>query len=93
MLDSPYDTTNVTPELRPVFDQLQRELGTQYEIWVRVEDFGRSVTAGIVNRASSIAVTVPLTAAARRVRTVLEPSELDHIRKHLASAATKDLSL
>jgi hypothetical protein len=93
MVDSLYKPSNVAPELRPRFDQLQNEFAEEYEIWVRVEDFGRSISAGIVNRPKAIAVTVPLRRGSQAIRNMLDPSEIDRIRNHLTSDAMEDLML
>jgi ABC-type phosphate/phosphonate transport system substrate-binding protein len=92
-VDSRYEPKNVPTELRPVFDQLQKELGRQFEIWVRIEDFGRRVTAGILNKSKSIAVTVPIAIGSRHIRTTLTAPDIDRIRSHLTSNATSDLAL
>jgi hypothetical protein len=54
-----YDPSKVTPELRPLFAYLQAELGTDYEIWVRVEDFERRISAGVVNHHGSSRLAYP----------------------------------
>lgn len=92
MVDNLYQPALVAPEFRQVFDQLQNELGREYEIWVRVEDFGRSVSAGIVNR-SKLAVIVSLRRGSQAIRNALDSSEIDRIRKYLISNATEDLVL
>ncbi len=91
MVDNLYKPANVVPELQPPFDQLQNEFAGKYEIWVRDEDFGRSISAGIVNRSKWIAVIVPFRRGGRDIRNMLTPSEIDMIRNHLTSDAKKDL--
>ena len=92
MVDNLYEPTNVAPEWRPLFDQLQIEFAAEkYEIWVRVEDWGRNVSAGIVNRPKLIAVVVPLRKGIRYIPSTLDSSEIERIRNHLISDATEDL--
>jgi hypothetical protein len=93
VVENRYEPKNVAGELRPVFDQLQKELGGEFEIWVRIEDFGRRVTAGILNKSKSIAATVPIAIGRRRIRTTLTASDIDRIRSHLTSDAASDLAL
>jgi len=47
-----YAPSHVAPAFRPLFEYLQAALGARYEVWVRVEDFGRTLGAGVVNPSS-----------------------------------------
>jgi hypothetical protein len=89
--DYPYDPSKVTPELRPLFAYLQAELGAEYEIWVRVEDFERRISAGVVNPSLQLAARIPLQQGLVPLRNALTSADIAAIRQHLTSNATKDL--
>lgn len=86
-----YDPSKVTPELRPLFAYLQAELGTDYEIWVRVEDFERRISAGVVNPSRKLVARIPLQQGLVTLRMALTSADIAAIRQHLTSNATEDL--
>lgn len=93
MVDYPYRPEDVDDDLRPIFEQLGAEFGKEYEIWRRVEDFGRWKSAGIVNRATRTVAVVALQTGTHSRTKPLSATELAQIRKHLASGSTEDLRL
>jgi hypothetical protein len=88
-----YAPSHVAPAFRPLFEYLQAALGARYEVWVRVEDFGRTLGAGVVNPSSKIAVYIRLQRGRQTIRKVLTPADIAAIRRHLTSNATQDLVL
>src|SRR5438067_1564369 len=83
--DFRYDPGQVDPEFHSVFAALQAELGADYEIWVRVEDFERRIEAAVVNRSTKIAVRIRLQQGLLTIRSALTPAEIVTIRRHLTS--------
>ena len=87
-----YKPEDADSESRPIFEQLRAEFGAMYQVRRGVEDFGRLVTAAVLD---------PLTQAAAKItirhgtqtRALLSSSEIQGIRKHLGSGARKDLVL
>lgn len=88
-MDEIYKPENVYPEFRPVFDQLCKEFGPQYEIWRRVEDLGLSLSAAVKNPERNVAVIIRL--PKKPPKTQLNAPDLQKIRKHLLSG-TGDLT-
>lgn len=93
MVDYIYQRGEVDDDLRPIFEQLSSEFGKEYEIWRRVEDFGRWKSAGIVNRATPTVVVVALRTSTHSRTKPLCTAELARIREHLVSGTTEDLRL
>jgi hypothetical protein len=93
MVDYPYRPEEVDDDLRPIFEQLTAEFGKEYEIWRRVEDFGRWKSAGVVNRATRTVAIIALQTGTHSRTTRLSATELAQIRKHLISGSTEDLRL
>jgi hypothetical protein len=91
--DFRYDPSLVAPEFRAFFAALHAALGADYEIWVRVEDFGRKIEAAVVNRSTKIAVRLRVQQGLQTIRSVLAPADITTIRRHLTSNATEDLVL
>lgn len=93
MADFPYDRSNEAPELLPIFEHLKAEFGEEYEIWVRVEDFGRRISAGIVNPSNSVAATILLKHGLTNKRMAITAAEIEKIRGYLTSNERDDLAL
>jgi hypothetical protein len=93
MADLAYDRSNAVPELLPIFDHLKAEFGEEYEIWVRIEDFGRRISAGIVNPSNSVAATILLKHGLTVRRVEITAEEIKTIRDHLISHEGADLAL
>lgn len=93
MVDYIYRPDDVDDDLRPIFEQLSAEFGKEYEIWRRVEDFGRWQSAGVVNRATRTVAVVALRTGTHSRTRPLSPAELARIREHLVSGSTEDLRL
>lgn len=93
MSESIYKSEEVEPEFQPIFEQLCTEFGGTCQIWRRVEDFGRWLSAGVLNPSTRVAATITLQKGLRKRTTLLSPSEIQRIREHLASGAKEDLAL
>lgn len=91
MVDYLYKSEEVDDDVRPIFNQLVREFGGQYQIWRRVEDFGRRLSAGILDPSSLNAATITLRSTKTKKRKeLLGGSELQQIREHLSSSVSRD---
>jgi len=47
MLEAIYKSGEVAPDFQPIFAQLSKEFNGKCEIWRRVEDFGRCLSAAV----------------------------------------------
>jgi hypothetical protein len=92
MNDTLYKPEDVDAESRPIFEQLRAEFGATYQIWRRVEDFGRLVTAAVLDPSTENAAKISIRRGTR-TRALLSSSEIKKIRKHLMSGAKEDLVL
>jgi len=93
MLEAIYKSEEVTPEFQPIFAQLATEFGGTYEIWRRVEDFGRWLSAAVLNPSTQVAAIISLKKGTRKRTTPLSSSEIQRMREHLALGAKEDLAL
>lgn len=93
MPDAIYKSEDVAPEFQPIFEQLRTEFGATYQIWRRVEDFDRWLSAGVLNPSTRVAATIALRKGTRKRTTPLSPSEIQRIREHFASGDQEDLAL
>jgi hypothetical protein len=77
------------------FEQLASLFPNPYQIWVRKEDFGRMLVAGIVDPRSSAAVTIYLKYASSPLSNPLKItlSVLEEARNHFNSGQSGDLVL
>jgi hypothetical protein len=92
-VDYPYGRSNVDSEFHPIFERLEAEFGEGYKIYVRVEDFGRRISAGIVNTSNLVAATIPLKQGLKNIRVEVTSGEIEKIRAHLTSNEADDLAL
>ncbi len=92
-METIYKSEDVNPEHRSIFDQLESEFGTNYQIWSRVEDFGRWVSAGVLNPKTNIAVTITLRGKGDERTSLLSSSEIKKIKDHFDGGVQKDLEL
>jgi hypothetical protein len=92
MTDTLYKREEVDPESRPIFEQLRAEFGATYQVWRRVEDFGRLVSAGVVNPSTQTAAKITLRHGTQ-YRAPLSSAEAQKIREHLMSGVKQDLVL
>ena len=86
MSDSRYAANDVPTDVRHLFNQLRTEF-SEYEVWVRRENFGRTIFAAVVNRARSVAVTIPVVRPGFQRSKEFEPIEIGRIRSHLEIGA------
>ena len=92
MIDRRYsEPSEVSGSHRRIFEQLASAFPA-YEVWERWQDYGRWLSAGVVNRDTAVAVTIPLVHAGRSRTAPITPGELETIRSHLASAGA-DLTM
>ena len=92
-MDAPYRPEDVDPEVRPVFEQLRMEFEAEYEVRTRVDNFGRWLDAGIVNRARRVVAEVEVMRG-RRTRTApLSASQLRRIRGYLSAGGAGPLRI
>ncbi len=93
MTDFLYKPEDVDSELRPIFEQLCKEFGTTCQVWRRVEDFGRRISAGVVDNSTMAAAIILLRTSTRTLKTELIQREVDQIQKHFASGTGGNLTL
>lgn len=98
MVEQRYNPDN--PELSvpeqgtPIFQQLYRELGKDYEIWVRTKNFDREISAAILNPSSDVGdVILTIQKSNGLSRQAINANEIVRIREYLESNAAGDLQL
>ena len=91
-METLYKPEDADSESRPIFEQLRVEFGAMYQVWRRVEDLGRFVSAAVLNPSTQTAVKITIRHGIQ-TRPLLNSSEIQRIRKHLESGASKDLIL
>jgi hypothetical protein len=77
--------------LRVLVDKLHREIGQEFELWIRIEDFARRISVGVLNSQRSAVILV--VARCGRVCREIDSQVFDSIRAHLRSASNEDLTL
>lgn len=96
MVDRLYEPSVLSAEERPFrvyFDQLLSEFGSEYEVWVRNEDFSRIIAAGIVNRGLEVAVTICFKYGGGVIPNPLDATVIESVRHHFMSSTTEDLQI
>ena len=92
MFERLYSEENVPLVLRPIFKQLTSTY-PKYEIWERWKNYGRILSAGVVNRTTGVAATIPLIhRAGTRIRPV-STDEVFKISARLSTAGADDITL
>lgn len=92
MTDTLYKSEEGDSESRPIFEQLRAEFGATYQVWRRAEDFGRFVSAGVVNPSTQTAAKITILRGTQ-CRDPLSSAEIQRIREHLMSGVKQDLVL
>jgi hypothetical protein len=92
MYDTLYKPEDVDAESKPIFEQLLTEFGGKYQVWRRVEDFGRLETAAVLDPSTQVAARITIRHGTP-ARPLLNSAEIQKIHKHLKSRAKKDLIL
>ncbi len=92
-MDYRYEPTKVDPAFSPLFEHLQAEFGADYQMWGRVEDDERWISAGVVNPTKHLAVLLPLKRGRLTGRKDLATADRAKMRGHLTSNATQDVVL
>lgn len=93
MTDYIYKPEDVDETTRSIFDQLTHAFGDNYEIWRRVDDFGRRIIAAVVHPEGHVNATVEVRRAVGSERAALTTREVEIIRHHLARNGAGDLAL
>lgn len=96
MVDRLYEPSSLLAEEKPFrvyFDQLMSDFGVEYEIWVRNDDFSRTIAAGVVNRRSEVAATIYFRYGGVAIPNPLNTTVIETVRDHLISATTEDLQI
>lgn len=97
-MDKLYNCANLDGEevqYKPYFEKLVYEFGADCDIYVRKEDFGRMLAAGVVNRfpQQQVAVTIYLKYGALPISNPLNPSVIERVKNHFKSSSSEDLVL
>lgn len=93
MSDEIYRAENVNPKFHPIFEQLQEEFPPPYQIWRRIEQLGRCLSAAVLDTRSNVAVFVPISGIATARAACLSPLEVERVRAHFSSGVEQDLTL
>ena len=80
-----YDPATVEPPYRALFDQLANEFPS-HEVWQLHENFGRWLSATLVERATGKALTIPIIRIKTGRTWLFHESEIQTMRANLASA-------
>jgi hypothetical protein len=92
-METIYKPQDVDIKSRPIFDQLVAAFPAPYQVWRRVEDFGRRETAAVIDPSTMRAATVTIRNGTLARPDLLNAAEIQKIHKHFKSHATKDLVL
>lgn len=96
MGDKLYSVNKLSAEEIPFhnyFELLASEFGPEYEIWVRNEDFGRFIAAGVVSRSSGIAATIYLKRGGIVISNPLSQEMIVKMRNHFDLGNKEDLRI
>jgi hypothetical protein len=96
MSDIPYTPSNLTgieKKFQSYFDKLVSEFGNDCDIFIRKYDYGRMMAAGIVNRYSNVAITIPFIKGNTPLEDPLNTNLLNKVKNHLMSLNPEDLIL
>ncbi len=93
MHDTIYESGNVPNEFRPIFEELVKEFGAQYEIWRGDENFGIFFRAGIKNTKTNVVVSITLSGPQGKRKSLLNPAEIQKIHNHFDTGIQKNLNL
>jgi hypothetical protein len=92
-METIYKPKDVDTKSRPIFEQLVAEFPAPYQVWRRVEDFGRREIAAVIDPSTKMGATVTIRHGTLARPDLLNAAELQKIHKHFKSHATKDLVL
>jgi hypothetical protein len=84
---------NVPPEFRPIFDQLQSEFRSPFEVWRRTEGLGTKLSACIKNRDTNVAAICVVKTPGHARTELVDSEEIDRVRSHLLSSETSDMMI
>ena len=76
----------------PFFDRLVSEF-PGYEVWQKLENFNRRLSAGIINPGTGVAATIVISSRSVGNLQVPTDEQLTRIKAHLASAKQGDNDL
>ena len=89
MTEHPYNSETLEQPYRSLFEQLVAEF-PEYEVWQRHENFGRWLSAALVNKTSGQSLSVPIVHAGTRRTWPYHRSELEMMREMLLSIAAEE---
>jgi hypothetical protein len=92
-METIYKPEEVDIKSRPIFEQLVAEFPAPYQVWRRVEDFGRRETIAVIDPSTKRGATVTIRNGTLARPGLLNADEIQKIHKHFKSGATKDLAL
>lgn len=92
-MDTIYKLQDVDIKSRPIYEQLVAEFPAPYQVWRRVEDFGRRETAAVIDPSTKRAATVTIRNGTLARPDVLNAAEIQMMHKHFKSHTKKDLVL
>ena len=81
-----YKKKNVREALHPFFEQLAQEFGAKYEIWVREENFSRTVSAAVVSKNTDNVAIIKIQTNSQLRSYPFQSSEVQRIHAHMASS-------
>jgi hypothetical protein len=92
-LYKPEDLSTEENQFKVYFEQLISEFGSQYEVWIRNQDFSRFIAVGVLKRNSGVAAITYLKYGDVAIPNPLSPIIIEKIRHHLMSNVTEDLQI
>lgn len=93
MKDMIYRPEHINPIFRPIFEQLCDEFGDACQVWTRVEDFGRCLSAEIVDPETGATVIISLRKEKRTRIAKLNKAEIRRIHEYFNSDASETLPM
>lgn len=92
MNDQRYKSDIVPTAQEAIFEQLSTQF-PDCELWVRSQNYGRWLCAGLVHPVTRVAATIPLIRGGKSRRTLLHDIEIQQIKSRLADPNAEDLEL
>ena len=87
MKDMIYRPEYINPLFRPILEQLCDEFGDAYQVWTRVENFGRCLIAQVIDPETRVTVTIDLRKEAQTRIAKLNRAEIRRIHEYFNSDA------
>ena len=93
MMDMIYRPEYINPIFRPILEQLCDEFGDAYQVWTRVENFGRGLIAKVVDPETQATVTIDLCKEKQTRIAKLNRAEIRRIHEYIDSDTSQYLPL